>query len=189
MRPGDLETLGPIQVVPPGLMGILQLKQTGTLPGWLAQSVQPIIELRDWYFQARRVDEQTLFGSLPVTSPNLATGSIGIKSFVTLVGNNPCQVPQNQTWFVENMTVFGATAAAADSLSFACGIEAPQGSFEQLGNVFIDQLAGARQRTMFAYNNRAFWAGPGDVFAVLVTDVVSAGIQAQCRLRATVLPI
>lgn len=186
MLPGDLQTLGPVQIIPQGLMGLLQLKQTGLMPGWLAQSIQPTIDLRDWYFQSRRVDEFTLFNGNVLTSPSVTAR--GVYAFSVPAGL--AQVPGNQLWYVEHFSVFGGTAAVADVASFAPLImNAQQNTFQQLGLPYIDLQAGTRQRNFIAYASRPFWANPSDIFGLLAFDMSTAGIAFQGRLRVTVLPI
>lgn len=186
MIPGDFEALGPIQLIPTGLMGLLQLKQTGKMPGWLAQSVQPTIDLSDWYLQARREDEQSLFGGTPTTVP-LVTGNTQLRQFNAAA--IPV-VPQNQLWWVEHYSVFGSTNAAADVMSFGPAIANAGGSsFQLVGLPYIDLAAGTRTRSFCTYASRGFWAGPGDQFWIMVFDIASAGITMQCRLRVTRLPI
>lgn len=183
-----MPAIGPVQLIPPGLTGLLQLKQFGQVPGTLDLNVNPVIELRDWYMQARRVDEFALYGGFPATTV-LTTGTgRGVYTFVP-PGGGIASVPQNQTWYVEMLTVFTGTNTAGDVLSFAPGIGNNQGSsFQQVGPQYTDTSV-ARQRNCFANASRGFWAAPGDLFLLMVNDILTAGATFQLRLRATVLPI
>lgn len=179
--------MGPIQVIPPGLMGLLQLKQEGRLPSQLAETVAPVLELRDWYLTARRVDDLALF---PAGQPQvgIATGGIGLKTLLS--GGVAAAVPGNQIWYVEELTIQVNTALATDSLAFSPMVLGNGNRSHQVGpTVFDSAFAGARQRSLFAKADRGFWAFPGDVFAVGVTDVVSAGLTAFMTLRATPCPV
>lgn len=45
--------MGPLQVIPEGLLGFFDLKTFGRAPSELSEVVAPSVELRDWYFQSR----------------------------------------------------------------------------------------------------------------------------------------
>lgn len=178
--------IGPIQLIPPGLMGLLQLKQGGQLPSMLSKTVAPVVELRDWYLTARRVDELALFGGVPTVS----LPSIGSKPFV--FGGNNATVPAGQIWWVEQMTiqVTGTGAiVATDLLRYAPGIIPGTGGAlsQAVAPPTSDYLLVARSRAIRAeLAPRGFWAFPGDTFAALVDDVVTTnGWTAQLGLRAT----
>lgn len=193
MLPGELETLGPIQIIPQGLMGLLQLKQTGKLPGWLATSVQPTIDLRDWYMNSRRLDEF----SLPIqTKTGSVTTGLGKGVYAMSTGGAAgavgANVPQNQMWFVDWWTVQASMDAAASVVTFAP-------TLGSAGSLTVVPLAnavtfggGARVIDAWVVANpgRPFWAGPGDQFMVWVADVSSVGgIVFTVHMRVTVLPI
>lgn len=175
--------MGPIQVIPPGLTGLLQLKQFGKVPGELADVVAPVLELRDWYLTARRLDQVALFGGTP-------TRSIAAAGFAALqlAGVN-AQVPQGQIWYVEQYGLNGTTALAGDVLSFAPGVtNAALTSFFQTGPTDYDVVT-ARVRQRVCKSDRGFWAFPGDIFVVWAEDISTAGITVNMNLRATPCPI
>lgn len=180
MLVSQAETIGPIQVIPQGLTGFLQVKQTGKMPGELTELLYGVLELRDWLFASRRNTEIELFGTGPNTT--VATGGIGFR------GLAPTPViPQNQYWYVWSYTLLAATAAATDVLSFAPAISIQGGqTLELLGPTVFDQVT-ARQRNLACFVPSPFWAGPGDTFGFWVTDVSTAGITVAMRIRATVL--
>lgn len=177
--------LGPIQLIPPGLMGLLQLKQTGELPGDLARVVAGVIELRDWYLTARRVDNVQLYGGVAQTLA-IATGAIGATAITTAV-------PQTQLWWVEQYTVVvtpTGAEVATDLIRFAAALLGSSASRETLGPDVSDYQLAARSRSLAARADRGFWAFPGDQFAIHVYDVVTTnGYTATAFLRATPCPI
>lgn len=177
--------LGPIQVIPPGLTGLLQLKQTGRVPSTLLEDVRGVIELRDWYLTARRVDVAGLVGGQP--SRVTVTGQQGFAVFTT----NPVTVPSGQLWYVEQATVVASGGLAADTIRFAFGIvsPAPANAFQQVGPDVNDVVTG-RTRFLSTKADRGFWAFPGDSFQTLAYDVVSAGgWTLAMAARVTICPI
>lgn len=184
--------LFPIQVVPPGLLGLLQLKQLGRLPDKLTDTVAGVIELRDWFLTARRVETLTLFPTIPTKA--LATGNNGNQLFQSGAPPANCVVPQNQIWWVEELSVdvvnTGAMVAT-DLIRFAPEIVNNQGNvFLLTGPDVSDYILAARTRVMTARCDRGFWAFPGDGFAIRVFDVVTTnGYTATMHLRATPCPI
>jgi len=77
--------MGPLQVIPDGLLGFFDLKTFGRAPSELSEVVSPSLELRDWYFQSRA--EWYTNGSISVTSN-------GFYAAVT--------VPATEWWFVHH---------------------------------------------------------------------------------------
>jgi hypothetical protein len=184
-----LGPIGPIQIIPPGLLGLLQLKQLGRLPDKLSDLVAPVVELRDWYLTARRVDEFGLFGSsanLLLAGPSFS----GISGF-TLASGPIMAVPQNQIWWVEQFTIDVVLSGAADFIRFAPMIQsaAPSLTRQQTGPDVAD-VTTARTRVVSARSDRGFWAFPGDVFSAIVFDSANAAANTvHARLRATPCPI
>lgn len=176
--------MGPIQIIPPGLMGLLQLKQEGRLPGTLSETVVPVIEMRDWYLTARRVDTVGLFGAALQTAAALVTGNNGVRQLTIGATGAPAQVPTGQIWFVEQFVIQANTAAAADVISFLPMLLSEQNLSHAVGAPYIDTVT-ARNRSCFAKADRGFWAYPGDIFAMGVIDIATAGITPGANLRAT----
>lgn len=94
--------LGPVNLIPPGLLGVLNLKQMGSNPSTLVQSYQPVIDTLRWLLNGNRE-------GLTDTA-NLGAGAGG-----RLVQFTNITVPQNEWWYVHNAS-FTATVAAGDSL-------------------------------------------------------------------------
>lgn len=189
MLEADIQTLGPMQVIPPGLMGFLQLKQTGRLPGDLSGTVEPIIELRDWYFQARMIDVFSQFPTFPSTV-TITTGSIGYKPFTVPY---TWQVPASEIWYVDTYTVAIGPVASGDSVSFACAWKnGPSGTaFEStydIGNE-VNNVADATARFPAAFA-RNFWLPPGAFPTVRVRQITTvAGFAFYGQMRYVRLPI
>lgn len=96
---------GPIQIIPPGLLGFLQLKNGGTNPRDLEENVQPTFELWRHYLNAT-AEEGT------GDSANVVSGTNGFVSFNTNVSNG-------EWWYIHYFMAQGLGVAAADTLSIA----------------------------------------------------------------------
>jgi len=94
----------PIQVIPPGLLGFLQLKNSGQAPAELPDTLQGVLELRDWYFQARLVVSNQIHGG------SAATAVFGFQAY----SPNTIVVPEREYWWVENYSFTSDTIPAGD---------------------------------------------------------------------------
>jgi len=72
---------GPVQLIPPGLLGMLQLKNEGRSPRDFVETLQPVIEMREWLMQANWNEVTDVSAALaagilgPVTFPALISGA------------------------------------------------------------------------------------------------------------------
>jgi len=184
--------LGPIQLIPPGLMGLMQLKQAGRLPTWLSETVAPVVDLSDWYKAARRLDNISLFGVPAIQTAALATGANGVQNFT--VGANPPSVPNGQIWWVDQLVIKCSLVATTDLLRGQPILMGPQGnnaaSWQALGPDVSNQTAIPRAQWFSMRADRPFWAFPGDIFGLFLFDLSStAGIVFSLQMRATPMPI
>lgn len=110
---------GPVQVIPPGLLGFLQLKQQGRNPAELLESLYPVLELTDWYLQARTLDHSQAVG--------IASIAIGFGAAIqNLFAPTPITVPDGEMWWVEEYTVqSGNLAAATERCQLQCAMYTP----------------------------------------------------------------
>lgn len=181
---------GPIQVVPAGLLGLLQLKQTGANPRDLLDTVQPSVDLLDSWRQARMLDAMSLpnWGANPSVTQNTPTGYN-----VFLVGGVAAAVPTNQWWYIDQLAVQLVIPAAADTCRFqpACSMNpgvAPQQQYA-VGPDVADVASARLNRQLWARADRSFWAPPGSTFGVRVFDAVTAtNLVFTLYLRAVPLP-
>jgi len=169
---------GPIQTIPQGLLGLLQLKQLGKNPFDLTDSVQSILDIFPLYVQRLSNSTTLIVGS---DSLALATGNIGNRTFVTAV-------PQGQAWYIERMSI-DATMAAADFIRLA-----PSILYEGAGAGFCvapdtsDAITARGRRLRTAAGG--FWAPPGATFGVYVFDILAGTtIATQLFLRGFAVPI
>lgn len=180
--------LGPIGLIPPGLTNLLAIKQLGRLPDQLLGDYQPSIELRDWMFEGRREDEQSIFAlTSTLRTASLTTGAAGFQ-ILDANGNvaTPAQVPNGQIWYVEQFTCTAFNVASGDSIRFAPGILAPTELMPLAVGPETQDTSAARVHWCVAWVPRAFWAPPGTQFGVILSDILSVGgIQVRGTMRAT----
>lgn len=185
--PRQGEQNGPIQLIPPGLLGFLQLKVGGLNPENLSTNLQATLELFEWYMQAR------LEHSSSSISRTVNTAG-GAGSFVPfLVPANALVVPDKEFWWVESFTILALLGAAADTTSFQCGwqsatLGAP--SFYSVGPTETATGSATSNVEAFARSDRPFFCPPGAQLGIMNRQTVSAaGVQFFPYVRFARLPI
>jgi len=183
-KPGALS--GPVQVIPPGLLGFLQIKSLGENPDALNTEYQPTIEVFPWLMEARAVDWTQDRGGGTPAGVALATGLTGARAF----SPNALVVPSNEMWWVEEYTI-NAVIAVGDAAYFSCGLINPR-----LG--VVNQYMLGDPSTIFdagialsAYARaRGFFAPPGSELVILVSANDTATTVAYTGyVRFTPLPV
>lgn len=97
---------GPVQLIPPGFLGFMQLKNSGRLPSELVDQINPTFSMLDWYMQA---NAETVSAS----TSGITTGGTGDVQFPTLVA------PDDQYWWVIAAELhMAASAGVGDRSSF-----------------------------------------------------------------------
>lgn len=158
---------GPIQVIPPGLLSMLQLKSpAGQNPQVLNLDLQPTIELLDWYLLANCENLQALPGVTHVT----ADGP-GFKLFTT----NPIVVPNSEWWYVHYYTIGTTQLAAGDSM----GVLKPMCQFMPGGaanfvTLGTDTCPATPALGAASVGASDFWLGPGTTVGFFLGGIVSA---------------
>jgi hypothetical protein len=174
----------PIQVLPQGLLGLLQLKAMGTNPTNLELNVQPQLDLFAMYINRLEVDiSNQLVGGLSTKA--LATASPGFFVYTT----NPPVVPQGFMWYVTQYTI-SANLLAAESLRFAPMVFAtPGGAGDYVINTDVADVVTVRAR-MVACQARNFWLQPGWQLGFAVfDDLTAATINIVGQVRGVQIPI
>lgn len=98
----------PIQLIPTGLLGFFQLKNGGQNPNVMPDTLQCVLEMRDWYLQTQAF-------VLPGT--DVAIAAVGLANYLT--------VPNGKIWFVHAAQAQIQLAAAATyqgSLFYSSGV-------------------------------------------------------------------
>jgi len=170
---------GPIQVIPPGLLGFLQLKSLGQNPDALLTDYRPTIEMRDWLFEA---NAENVFGGLSV-----ATGGDTSAFFSPLA----MVVPANEYWWVLNYTVTSALLVAGDTVHMLdCIFANPI-----LGTQNVFQLSQQTPRDITGINRFArvhtggFFVPPGSELGFGYTVTAAVTVAFTGFLRFLRLPI
>lgn len=174
---------GPIQALPQGLLGLLQLKETGRNPSVMVETVSPNIELLEFFMQRQMQNELGLFGGSPVT---VAVSTVTETGFA--VGGVTCQIPANQTWWIERLSV-KCSFLAADYARFVPVIVTPNTSSYSPCTDYNDVVT-ARARAGIVSTVGGFWLPPQSIFSLKTLDCTSAGgIVFNLALRAVPVPI
>lgn len=160
MMPEEL-SYGPVQVLPKGLLGFLQLKNAGKNPDRLSNTLSPSLDLFEWYMAGTAQD----IIPAPATAA-LPTGSTGFQAFTV----NPVIVPQQEIWWVQNFGVLSSALGATESVGFMCaiqGVPAAVAGTYMFGDRRTILTGTATGRVARAYAN-GFWVPPGYTFGAMV---------------------
>jgi len=172
---------GPVQVIPPGLLGMLQLKNVGQLPDLLQGNIQPTLELRDWMLHA---NEEYQLASL-----NQALGTYDSTMFSM---NTPVIIPQGQWWYVHNITAY-LVLGNTDTLNggFSIGVEPLPNVLQMaLADKAYSAFTAAGATTLSLSASPGDFFPPGTEFGIGVGRMVLAAARVHfLTLRFTRLPI
>jgi hypothetical protein len=171
---------GPIQAIPPGLLGLLQLKTVGRNPGELDSTVTPGFELSDWYLRANQEQLNTSFTQLMA-----ATAGGGYQPFTT---PSVLTVPDGEWWYIAHYAVRGGLAVGDTINQMRIALQTNRTGTVRFGRFGAPStLAG--QGSLVCFDND-FWAPPGAEFGVHVSNVTSAaGVTLTADLRFTACPL
>lgn len=151
----------PIQVIPPGLLGFLQLKSpAGRNPEELNGDVQPTLEMLEFYLNANRE-------FLPTAQVSLGSGASGFTGFTT----NALICPQDQWWYVHDYTVVSAQVGAGDTILDL------RAAYRKVAGAAVQALCLSENgNTADAVNERCisrsypgFWVAPGEELCIYVS--------------------
>lgn len=92
-------TKPPIQVIPPGLLGFLQIKNGGLNPREFPEVLQPVMELMHWYLYAN---------AEVVTGTDAAIAAASLTNYLT--------VPDDEWWVVHDAQAAMTMAAASTAV-------------------------------------------------------------------------
>lgn len=156
----DLGT--PIQLAPPGLLGLPQLKTAGINPDALQRQISPTIDLEAWWLRASaRKAAATLLDLAPATYA-------AVQGFATLT------VPNTAWWYVRNYTVrLQGQAALAVITRFALAYKVPTSAGSPDGDYLLQDLlfGSVTEPAMCALSAKNFWLPPGAQLGLWVDTV------------------
>lgn len=177
--------LGPIQTIPAGLLGLLELKTLGRLPDALSATVTPTVDMLEFWLRQRSfTNGSTVHGITQTTAPGSPL----------LFSPTPIVVPENQWWYFHEYSVIAVFTAAAGQ---QVDNYAPMIMYNRTGTINYATLApgvsavsSATQAVAQIVTARDFWANPGSGLGLFFGQIVSAaGVSFTGRYRATALNI
>jgi len=175
---------GPIQVIPKGLLGLLQLKQQGNNPSELSNVVASCFDIRELYYQQLVQDQFSLVGGLPTENVNPAAN--GNHAFTT----SPLLVPAGFMWLVLQYSIV-CNLLAAETIKASCQLitDPALSTPVLLGDSYTDVVT-ARARTANWRASGPFYAPAGSSIGFVVHDVLTAAtISCFGNIRAVAIPI
>lgn len=175
--------MGPIQTLPIGLLGLLQLKTSGGNPSQFSETVSGVYDLGKFYENQQAQMTASLFGA----QPTLTTSTRNQPVFT--VAATPITVPQKELWYVTEYTIF-ANLLAAEYVRFAPMWTAPGAIGLIAIGPDVNDVITARARSITSTLSKPFFAGAGSFFGLIVYDIVTAGtIQFNLEMRAVRMPL
>lgn len=160
-------TFGPIQLIPPGLLGLFQLKQMGKNPSQYGEVVLPSFELSDWYLRAASLDYNAQVGVALIPGVDLANGAVGFQGF----SPNAVIVPANEWWHVENYTVATGNLTTGDNTALRPAFARPltgTRSIHVVNPANTGVLGGAATARANTVSGVDFWVPPGSEIGMFV---------------------
>lgn len=166
---------GPIQIIPPGLLGYLQVKNVGQNPNTLDSNIQPTLELLHWLLRARQVsvDPNTY-------ARGFLTANRGFLSWTV-----PLIAAQDEWWYIAHYNIASVVVGAGDSIVYKPAWRSGQGGVYEIGDGYETLAVGQRG----LIGGDGLWLPPGGELGVWVKDCTSVGgIQLNSQLDYTPLP-
>jgi len=165
---------GPVQVIPPGLLGALQLKNAGQLPDLLMGTYQPVIELRDWLMQFN-AESRTY---------TIAAGFIGDNYDVIDT------VPNDEWWMIHEASATAPSAALATSFSLGLAIQqSNQARGWLVCSSFTPLGIGTSAKLVVSRGGPVVWVPSGHDIRLYRSSDVAPPANAFADLRFTRLPV
>ncbi|HLC03594.1 MAG TPA: hypothetical protein VJK02_11200 [Anaerolineales bacterium] len=163
----------PLQVIPTGLLGFLQLKNGGQFPQSLAsEALVPEIDLLRWYLSAEA--SQVVAGDQAIN----ALGNWG----TALV------VPQREWWYLHRMAV-ACNLVAAETISLTLGVVLPgTGVHFALSPIHVLNAGQANPAASIATTVELFLPPTSSLNINVVQLTTAAAIEAGPRAWITRLP-
>lgn len=180
---------GPIQIFPPGLLGFLQLKNSGQNPSILDGTVQPSLEMLPWLFLGRADSLQVGFAPASIGG-NLSAATFRSDAVSSAPGT--FNVPNSQWWYVHYLDLGFTPGAGATAWSWPwIGFQMDVGATAK--NIAVATLGGIPNTSSnqpFQLSARDFFVPPGSAlgFGINVTNAGADNIASLAGL-ITRLPI
>lgn len=149
------EPLGPVQLAPAGLLGLLQLKTGGFNPDALRQDIQPTVEVGPYWLRAAYKTITDGYSRTDVGNGN----EIDIL-LDTLTGARTLGPPADQWWYVHHVTMacFSDTNSTTD---VGVGMRLPGGPGSTLADLVVGDTFDVAANATEQRSARDFWMPPG----------------------------
>lgn len=162
---------GPIQLSPPGLLGLLQLKADGRSVPLLDDTCSPSLEMGDYWLRAA--------STLWTQAASIAIAA-GISRVFSPFSTGPITVPNGQWWYIHQYAVALSTGAAGSATRLALAWS-PQVSFWTPFPSYQPYNLGASEEVVLAIGD--VWLPPGSRLGLYCDTVVGAsGLAGTLRL-------
>lgn len=169
------DPVGPIQVLPPGLINLLQLKVAGYSPDAMRQDVQPTIDLEAWWLRAKADNTRLRYRQFVTGAPTTIGGFFAVLS-PGLANLGP---GSQAWWYVHNMTMdFSSNGVVTDlnaGISIRGGSQPSLGAADQTWSLpgrFIPGLTAAVPRQIDSVSG--FWMPPNSIVGAYVGTIAAA---------------
>lgn len=166
---------GPIQVIPPGLLGFLQLKNAGTNPREFPEVLQPVMELREWYLQAFARNHTV------IDSVTVGAASDGFAIFPTLITGD------SVAWWVQHFSI-RAELSAGSNAKIKPAYDNPVGGASRFLYLLGDDDEGQTPDNIAVFARQPFFLPPNSELGVYVQRNL-ASQEFVAYVRYTELPL
>lgn len=148
-----------LQKGPDGLLGALDLKTTGKNPNEFPNSLQAVLECRQFYLLRNR---RVIAASGAFATINTMIASI--------------TVPQDEVWHVNSLQLFGQRNVADIALNIEVYLTLRRNSGAAGGAVFATRMEPVAATDLQQYRGLLcdLWCGPGDQFRLHVGTTITA---------------
>lgn len=159
------EPSGPVQLQPPGLLGLLQLKVGGFVPDALEQSVQPGLEMEGYWLRAAQLQMTTNYARNVAgpASPNAIEPILDSATASIALGPTA-----REWWYVHDCVIRIGDTGGAPAVPTPCalGYTLTGGPFGGVTTVLLQDLVDVPGATYWALRARGFWVPPGGQIGV-----------------------
>lgn len=175
------------QLIPPGFLSLFEIKNNGKNPGDILSTVQPGLDMVEWFFNAN--------AELISGDASFISGTLGLQS----IDNAQLQVPTNQWWYVHGVTlrVFGSTggdeliagesASVAPAFVYSVVTDAiTPYLILDTGNSLATAFVGPIRGCAVGYSDKPHWLPPLARIQAYFSNWVTGGANMNIRAMARI---
>jgi len=163
--------VGPIQVLPPGLVNFLQLKIGGYAPDALSQVVTPEFDMLPFWLRATQKNLSDPAGA--IWALNILAGPVATTfPYVNTSTLANLTVPDREWWHVTNATARVRNDAGVTTTNFAMAVTSIGGPRNALNIALVGEKTASLAPAIYdVITANEFWMPPGSTFGLWVGDV------------------